>query len=122
MPKEILLPWPNKHLNPNARVHWSKKSRAAAADRRNAYMHCMAGELAKEGYGSGRLHLWIDFYPPNRKRRDDDNLLSMFKPSRDGIADYLGIDDARFISHPMIRDEIGGFIKFRITQGPVESE
>jgi hypothetical protein len=49
---------------------------------------------------------------------DDDNLLSRFKAGRDGIAEYLGIDDKIFISHPMIKEKIsGGQVNVRITTG-----
>lgn len=68
----------------------------------------------------GRLHLWIDFYPPDRRRRDDDGLLASCKAYRDGIADALGIDDRRFVSHPYLRDEVvkGGEVRVRITCSP----
>lgn len=68
----------------------------------------------------GRLHLWIDFYPPDKRRRDDDGLLASFKPHRDGIADALHIDDSRFVSHPFLHDETfpGGRVVVQITGGP----
>lgn len=68
----------------------------------------------------GRLHLWIDFYPPDKRKRDDDGLLASFKPFRDGIADAMRIDDNRFVSHPYVKDEVvrGGEVRVRITGGP----
>ena len=66
----------------------------------------------------GRLHLWIDFYPPDRRARDDDNMIASFKSGRDGIADALGIDDKRFICHPFVSDQIGGMVKFSVTTDP----
>ena len=65
----------------------------------------------------GRLHLWIDLYPPDKRRRDDDNAYAACKPYRDGIADALGIDDSRFIGHPWLKDEVrkGGEVRIRIT-------
>lgn len=33
---------------------------------------------------------------PDRRARDRDNLLAASKPSLDGIADALGVNDARF--------------------------
>ena len=68
----------------------------------------------------GRLHLWIDFYPPDRRRRDDDGLLASMKAARDGIADALGVDDSRFVSHPWVKDEgrKGGQVVIKITGGP----
>ena len=69
---------------------------------------------------TGRLHLWIDFMPPDRRHRDDDGLLSSMKAARDGIADALGINDSRFVSHPYIKDEVrkGGVVEIRITPEP----
>ena len=65
----------------------------------------------------GRLHLWITFYPPTKRLPDDDNMLSRFKPWRDGIADAMGIDDKRFVSHPFVSDEVrkGGAVRVRLT-------
>jgi crossover junction endodeoxyribonuclease RusA len=67
---------------------------------------------------TGRLHLWLDFYAPDKRRRDDDNMIASFKAGRDGIADALGVDDHRFICHTFVRDEIGGMVKFVVTTGP----
>ena len=46
-------------------------------------------------------------------------MLARVKPYRDGIADALGIDDKRFVSHPYVRDtpRKGGQVVFRITGG-----
>lgn len=38
----------------------------------------------------------IRFYPPDRRHRDDDNMIGAFKAARDGIADALGVNDRRF--------------------------
>ena len=35
----------------------------------------------------GDVHLWVDFYPPDKRRRDDDNVIAAFKAGRDGLAD-----------------------------------
>lgn len=65
----------------------------------------------------GRVHLWIDFYPPDKRHRDDDNMAAAFKSGRDGLADALKIDDKRFISHPYNTEKVGGIVKVRISQG-----
>lgn len=109
---DLILPWPHKDLSPNGRVHWSVKARAAAAAR------SLAATMAryKRSYGEGgwpgfslsdgRIHLWVTFHPPTKRLPDDDNMLARFKPYRDGIADALGIDDKRFISHPLVSTEV----------------
>jgi hypothetical protein len=118
--REIVLPWPERVLHPNARTHWAPLAKAKRQARADA---CVLARLA--GWPAmtlpdGRLHLWLDFYPPNRHKHDDDGLLSSMKAARDGIADALKIDDARFVSHPYVHDEVrkGGEVRIRITGGP----
>ena len=53
----------------------------------------------------GVIRLRIDFFPPNRARRDDDNAIAAFKSGRDGIADALKVDDARFAIVPVMHRE-----------------
>lgn len=117
---EILLPWPSKDLSPNARVHWSRKARAAKKARADARIIAIAANWDVAPCPEGQLHLWITFFPPTRRLPDDDNMLSRFKPSRDGIADALGIDDRRFVSHPYVSDKPrkGGQVVVRMTGGP----
>ena len=113
---EITLPWPPKELSPNARLHWAKKSKAAKSYKRVCWaLAVQAG--AKTGIPwDGDIHLWIDFYPPDRRHRDDDNMISAFKSGRDGLAQALGVNDKRFRTHPYVKSEIGGMIKIRLTQ------
>jgi len=118
---EITLPWPDPRLSPNARVHWASKAKAASRARELAGFSALAQgwsarsplTLPTDTY----LHLWIDFYPPTRRHRDDDNLLACFKPYRDGLADALKINDMRFVSHPRIypTPRKGGEVKVRLT-------
>lgn len=115
--QEVTLPWPPKELSPNARLHWSKKSKAAKAYRR--VCHLLTLEAGLRGIDwEGDIHVWMDFYPPDRRARDDDNMVAAFKSGRDGIADALGVDDKRFRIHPYVKTEIGGMVKIRFTPGP----
>jgi crossover junction endodeoxyribonuclease RusA len=109
----IALPWPARELSPNARVHWAKKSKAAKAYRRTCHLLTKAaGVVAPQG----PVMLLLEFCPPNRQRRDDDNCLAAFKSGRDGLADALGIDDSRFVTQPVQ----GGAVMVRI-QGEVSA-
>lgn len=99
---KLTLPWPDRALHPNARVHWSKKAKATKAARWLAYMTALEAGWHRQALPEGKLHLWLDFMPPDRRRRDDDGLLSSFKAYRDGLADALKIDDHRFVSHPYV--------------------
>jgi len=107
----ITLPWPDKRLSPNARMHWAQKAKAAKLARAHAHWEAFKalGIMREQNpehvaalKAAEHLHLHLDFYPRDRRRRDDDNLLSMFKPYRDGLADALQVDDSRFISHPRL--------------------
>lgn len=114
---EVTLPWPPKTLSPNARVHWRTHAKAKKDYREACAWACKAAKLTAPEDG-GYIHLWIDCYPPDKRRRDDDNIIAAFKAGRDGIADALGIDDTRFICHAVVKDQIGGMLKVRITGGP----
>lgn len=116
--RELTLPWPPSILSPNARPHWADKAKAVKHYRSACYLACREAKLTIPET-DGKLHLWIDFHPPSNRHIDDDNCLSRLKAGRDGVADYLGIDDSRFISHPWVKEKIqGGCVKIRITAGP----
>lgn len=115
---EIILPWPPKALSPNARVHWSVKSKAAKAYRAACWVETLRAGLRDRLPEVWNFHLWIDFYRPTRRVYDADNCLSSIKSGIDGIADALGVNDSRFVFHPFVCDQIGGMVKVRITAGP----
>ncbi|MBF5007610.1 RusA family crossover junction endodeoxyribonuclease [Diaphorobacter caeni] len=119
---KIELPWPDRTLHPNARVHWAQLAKAKKAAREHAY-YTVKGSGLVHTFPPGRIHIWIDFYPPDRRKRDDDGLLASMKAARDGIADALGVDDSRFVSHPMIHDTVhkGGIVRVTLTGGPTNA-
>lgn len=124
---EITLPWPPRALNPNSRGHWSKKAKAAEMYRYSCKIISLetiqaqkydAKALHALVVGGHELHVSLDYYPPNRRARDDDNIIAAFKSGRDGLADALGIDDCNFRIHPFLhRDEVvnGGEVRVGIT-------
>lgn len=94
----IDVPWPLKELSPNWKGHWGKKAKSVKQYR---FMCCAYAKNAATAArykveGAGVLLLHLEFYPPNKQRRDDDNLVASFKAGRDGVADALGVDDNRF--------------------------
>lgn len=117
---EIVLPWPSRDLHPNSRVHWSRRARAAKAARMFAAVATGMAGGSNVQLPDGRIHCWIDAYPPDRRRRDTDGVLSSLKSALDGIADALAVDDHRFVPHPYLHDEPrkGGEVRIRITGGP----
>lgn len=116
--RQVLLPWPPCVLSPNARVHWAVKSKAAKAYRNACRLIALAAGLRSVEW-EGTIHLWITFLAPDRRARDDDNLIANFKNGRDGLADALGVDDKRFITHPLLSDEVvkGGAVRICLTAG-----
>lgn len=116
MTQTVVLPWPPAELNPNKRIHWAVKAKAAKAYRAACYL---LTKQSKVSIGwTGDVHAWIDFYPPDRRERDDDNMIGAFKAGRDGMAEALGVNDKLFRIHPYVKGEIGGMVKVRFTPGP----
>jgi crossover junction endodeoxyribonuclease RusA len=46
---------------------------------------------------SGTLHLTITFHPPDKRKRDIDNMLASIKSGLDGIADAIEVDDYNWV-------------------------
>lgn len=111
----LKFPWPAKELSPNARVHWSKKHKASKRLRTESYIITNASNMKIDWEGD--IHLWIDFYPPDKRHRDQDNMISACKSMLDGMADALGVNDKRFRLHPFVKDQTGGFVTIKITGG-----
>lgn len=110
--QSVLLPWPPRALSPNARGHWSKRSRAAKSYRMQCFLLAKKAGLSAP---AGRILLSLEFLPPTRRRRDDDNLLAAFKAGRDGLADALRIDDSVFVSQVQLSTEVYPLGAVRVT-------
>lgn len=107
----IVLPWMDSRLSPNAkrRTHWRVYQPAIKAGREAARLltfDAMQKHLATAAHlnGEAPLPLVVRFYPPDRRRRDDDGMVGSFKHFRDGIADALGVNDRRFRPHYFFED------------------
>lgn len=97
MTHEIELPWPSSALSPNARVHWRARSVAAKKARNEAFLLAKSvGLVAPQVPPGSRITLELDLFPPDARKRDDDNVISAFKASRDGLAQAMGLDDRLF--------------------------
>lgn len=88
----IRLSWPSKPLWQNSRCHWAKRARAVAAHKHEAW--ALAREAAVAKMPNARLE--ISFHPPDRRRRDIQNMPATMKAAIDGIADAMGCDDKDF--------------------------
>lgn len=96
----IVLPWPDARLTPNAkrRKHWRTYQPVIRSERLFAETQAMvqASEQVDNIPLDGKIPVSVTFYPPDRRKRDDDGMIGQFKPYRDGICDALGIDDHRW--------------------------
>lgn len=89
----IYLPWPPHQLNPNKRLHWAVKRKFTKGYRAACFFAVTDAQI--EGFEPGEvLPVRIVFHPPDRRKRDRDNMIAAFKAGQDGLADALGIDDA----------------------------
>lgn len=108
---EINLPWPPKELSPNSRVHWAVKSKKAKSYKQQCF--ALAKNENIEINKSKRNDIFLYFYPPDKRHRDGDNMLSMMKSGIDGVAYALGVNDKNFIFHPILLDSVvkNGLVK-----------
>lgn len=117
----VVVPFPPPGLNPNARPgHPAQKARLARAYReacRALTLEALGAGFGRRLPGTGPIRVHLDFFPPNARRRDDDNLEAAFKAGRDGIAAALGVDDARFVVTRRLRAEVRGCVDVILLPG-----
>ncbi len=92
----IVLPWPDRRLSPNARLHWGARAKLAGEARRVGYVMAWAAPISDraELREASNLRLTIRLSPPDKRRRDQDNLVASLKAPLDGIAAACRFDDA----------------------------
>lgn len=92
---KLTIDWPDSSLFPNRSNgrHWSTRIDAKRIARAYAWSESFAHNI-----GSNVIdhHVSIFAYPPDKKRRDVDGILSALKPTLDGLADGLQINDWNF--------------------------
>ena len=71
----------------------------------------------------GTVFVTIAFHPPDKRRRDKDNMIAAFKSGQDGIADAIQVDDGDwFVSH-VIREPVkGGCVEVTIESNPLKEK
>ncbi len=104
------MPWPPRVLLPNVKAHWAIKAKAVK-QYRSACFYQTLEQGARGWTADGLISLHLVFYPPDKRGRDDDNMLTSFKAGRDGIAQALKIDDNRFRTTFDVAPSIGGMVK-----------
>lgn len=107
---QVTFPWPLKELSPNARLHWSKVAKAKKAYRKVCWALALEAGVAGKFDQAQRLSVHMVFYPPDRRERDEDNLVASMKSGLDGLADALGINDRKFKPTQDVAEQIGGYV------------
>ena len=97
--KQITLPWPDRALQSNARVHWAVKARAVKKARQAAHIACLeAPRIQCDPHAVIFIEYW-----PKTYRGDIHNVASSLKAYIDGIADAMGCDDRGFkVDYPTV--------------------
>jgi crossover junction endodeoxyribonuclease RusA len=93
---KIEFPWPSNKLSPNARLHWSERSRVVKSTRQSAAWFTRAVVRPGTFVPAMPVSVVTTFYPPDKQPRDEDNLKARCKAIYDGIADAIGVDDRHF--------------------------
>lgn len=115
---KILLPWPDKKLSPNARLHWATVAKAKKIYRELCFWQARAQGVT-ETYLETPIAVHLTFYPPDKRGRDWDNMLASVKSGLDGVADALGVDDKHWRLSFEVAPTVGGMI--RVAIGKVQS-
>jgi crossover junction endodeoxyribonuclease RusA len=106
----VNLPFPAPELFPNrVRGHWAKTSGVKAQAIADAYAltYQAVSRYSGKWYPlTGAIPLTLEFFPPDKRRRDLDGMLSAMKASLDGVATALTVDDSQFGPITLIRGGI----------------
>lgn len=97
----ITLPFPASDLMPNRRLgkHWGVTNGAKSRAYSDAYAltyQAMSGYRGEWTPTSGRVPVVLTFNPPDKRKRDLDNMLAAAKSALDGVAAALHMDDREF--------------------------
>ena len=81
-----------------AQLAWTlggKSPGGQAVPKRRGHLTRCTTPLTFDGY-AGKVDIQCEFCTPDRRARDEDNLVATMKAGFDGIADRLGINDRKF--------------------------
>lgn len=118
---KVELPFPDASLMPNRKngTHWSKTHEAKSSAWNVGYY--LTHEAAKRHSGhwhptNGQVPVTLTFCPPDKRRRDLDNLLAAMKAHLDGVAAALLMDDREFEPVTLKRGEVrkGGAVVLEV--------
>ena len=121
----IELPWFQNDTRPNARKHWTARSKAKNIDKELGYYTTL--DIRSKTFNPltsmllfGNIPLEITFYPPSNRGYDLDNCLASCKAQIDGISSALGINDRAFRPIQLDFGEVikNGKIVYKINESP----
>ncbi len=115
----VELPYPDKNLNPNKRLHPMQLARFKRVAKELAYWDTR-GVLMQYKSFTAPVNVKLTFYPPDRRKRDDDNAIAAFKAYRDGVAMAIGVDDGDWITDYQFRHQALNKVVVEIRQGEEE--
>lgn len=118
----VMLGWPPKKLNPNARTHHHELARVKKLYRHGCYFTALQAAGVRRWSEPGDIRLHMVFVPPTRHHRDEDNLISMMKAGLDGLADALKVNDRRFRLSHEVSDAIGGYVVVQLWPQPEKNK
>lgn len=104
----VELPFPASQLFPNAarRLHWRVRAEYAKPARMLGRVETLNALCGRAFAGSDEIEIEITYHPPTRRKYDSDGILSALKPTLDGIADALEIDDYCFNPIRLTRGDV----------------
>jgi crossover junction endodeoxyribonuclease RusA len=107
----VEVPYPPMELNPNHHCHWRVKAPIAKRYLRDCFYLCKQAGFKKQILeGNQKVHVFVDFYLPDNRVRDEDNAIASAKKIFDAISEAIGIDDRHFKIHPSFKNERDGKI------------
>jgi crossover junction endodeoxyribonuclease RusA len=111
---QVILPWPPKELNPNARNHWAKTAKFKKSYRQICWALALEAKIRVSTTGEDPILLGITFFPPDRRGRDTDNMFAAMKAGLDGVAEALQVNDKRFVFTLAVSKETKGQVKVEL--------
>jgi crossover junction endodeoxyribonuclease RusA len=95
---KLVLPFPDSRLLPNVKLHWAVKARAARDAKMLAWVEAIKFRQSKPLQNVTVRVVW---FPPDKRRRDEDNYTRATKHYMDGIvgARLIEDDNAKVIKH-----------------------
>lgn len=114
------LDWP-----PTVNTYWRVKTKGGIgmllSERGRKYKVTAAAQMMQQRVSrgiTGRVEVLIDAYPPDRRKRDLDNIL---KPLLDILQDYGVLEDDEQIDILTVRRRSkGGYVDIHVTEIPPE--